>query len=140
MRTKGSLPQNEQRISVSTYLTFSSWRLIRSANYRTCFTTPTWTSTHMSCTQYNEYCFNLCMLCLLTFPGILQWNLQTTDTLGAGVLSAVERLSLSRRFANKPRPSILRSLICIYLLRGVACSVFMQDTLIQNGHNTKRID
>ena len=44
----------------------------------------------------------------------LQWNLQTTDTLGAGVLSTVERLSLSRRFANKPRPSILRSLIGIY--------------------------
>ena len=43
----------------------------------------------------------------------IQWNLQTTDTLGAGVLSTVERLSLSRRFANKPRPSILRSLIGI---------------------------
>ena len=42
----------------------------------------------------------------------LQWNLQTTDTLGMGVLSAVERL-LSRRFANKPCPSssILRSQI-----------------------------
>ena len=31
--------------------------------------------------------------------------------IGAGVLSTVERLSLSRRLANKPRPSILRSRI-----------------------------
>ena len=46
--------------------------------------------------------------------GYIQWNLQTTDTLGAGVLSAVERLSLSRRFANKPRPSILKLLMGIY--------------------------
>ena len=46
----------------------------------------------------------------------VQWNLQTTDTLGAGVLSAVERLSLSQRLANKPRPSILRLLILLLLL------------------------
>ena len=48
---------------------------------------------------------------LMAWVYIIQWNLQTTDTLGAGVLSTVERLSLSRRFANKPRPSILRSRI-----------------------------
>ncbi len=38
----------------------------------------------------------------------IQWNLRTTDALGAGLLSFVERLSLSRRLALSklaPRPS-----------------------------------
>ena len=59
-----------------------------------------------------------------------------TLTLGAGVLSTVERLSLSRRFANKPRPSILRSLIAI---EGRGLQRFYAR-YVQNGHNTKRID
>ena len=63
-----------------------------------------------------------------------------TDTLGAGVLSTVERLSLSWRFTNnKPRPSILRSRIGYLLLRGVACSVFMQTCSERTQDNQNRL-
>ena len=64
---------------------------------------------------YVTIIIDLCMLNYSIFIGIpivdciIQWNLQTTDTLGAGVLSTVERLSLSWSFTNKPRLSILRS-------------------------------
>ena len=65
--------------------------------------------------KYVSY-FRMVIFCVALYcidgPSLhIQWNLQTMDTLGAGVLSTVERLSLSRRFANKPRPSILRSRI-----------------------------
>ncbi len=46
--------------------------------------------------------------CLWTcFVVVVQWNLRTTDALGAGLLSFVERLSLSRRLVLSklaPRP------------------------------------
>ena len=49
------------------------------------------------------------------------YNTQITDTLGAGVLSTVERLSLHRRLASNPCPSMLRSLFSILILSCVAC-------------------
>ena len=44
-----------------------------------------------------------------------------TDTLETGFLSTVQRLSLYRRLASNPCPSILRSLFSILMLRCVAC-------------------
>ena len=49
------------------------------------------------------------------------YNTQITDTSGAGVLSTVQRLSLYRRLASNPCPSMLRSLFSILILTCVAC-------------------
>ena len=64
---------------------------------------------------------------------LLQWNLWTKDTLGAGLLSTAERFSLSRRLTSWPQPQFLSQLIQL----GVAYKKLNHQISIENALNSK---